>query len=36
LGHKIKCFVVPWFLWFTSGKREKHFAEDVTTSDLGF
>ncbi|KAG9664495.1 FAD/NAD(P)-binding domain-containing protein, partial [Aureobasidium melanogenum] len=36
LGHKIKCFVVPWFLWFTSGKREKHFTEDVTTSDLGF
>lgn len=36
LGHTIKCFIVPWFLWFTSGKREKHFVEDVTTSDLGF
>ncbi|KAI5198865.1 hypothetical protein AUEXF2481DRAFT_37139 [Aureobasidium subglaciale EXF-2481] len=36
LGHKIKCFIVPWFLWFTSGKRERHFTEDVTTSDLGF
>jgi salicylate hydroxylase len=36
LGHKIKCFIVPWFLYFTSGKRERHFTEDVTTSDLGF
>ena len=36
LGHRIKCFVVPWFLWWTRGSREKHFVEDVTTSDLGF
>lgn len=36
LGHTIKCFVVPWFLWWTRSKREKHFIEDVTTSDLAF
>jgi len=36
VGHRIKCFVVPWFLWWTRGSREKHFIEDVTTSDLGF
>lgn len=36
LGHRIKCFVVPWFLWWTRASREKHFIEDVTTSELGF
>lgn len=36
VGHRIKCFVVPWFLWWTRPSREKHFIEDVTTSDLGF
>lgn len=36
LGHRVKCFVVPWFLWWTRPTREKHFIEDVTTSDLGF
>ncbi|KIW06084.1 uncharacterized protein PV09_03255 [Verruconis gallopava] len=36
LGHKIKMAIVPWFLWWTSGYRHKHFVEDVTTSDLGF
>lgn len=36
LGHKIKCYIVPWFLWWTRASREKHFIEDVTTSDLGF
>ena len=36
LGHKIKTFVVPWYLWWTRGYREKHFVEDVTTSELGF
>lgn len=36
VGHRIKCFVVPWFLWWTRASREKHFIEDVTTSDLGF
>jgi salicylate hydroxylase len=34
LGHKLKTFVVPWFLWYTRGYREKHFVEDVTTSQL--
>lgn len=36
LGHRIKCFVVPWFLWWTRASREKHFIDDVTTSELGF
>lgn len=36
LGHTIKTYVVPWFLWWTRGQREKHFVEDVTTIDVGF
>lgn len=36
LGHTIKTYVIPWFLWFTSGKRQKHFIEDVTTVDIGY
>lgn len=36
LGHKIKTFVVPWYLWFTKNYREKHFIEDVTTVDIGY
>jgi salicylate hydroxylase len=34
LGHKIKMYIVPWYLWFTGKKREKHFIEDVTVSEL--
>lgn len=34
LGHTIKTYVVPWFLWWTRQTREKHFIEDVTTSPL--
>ncbi|WPG98978.1 Hypothetical protein R9X50_00178000 [Acrodontium crateriforme] len=36
LGHTIKTFVVPWYLWFTRAYREKHFVEDVTTVDIGY
>lgn len=36
LGHRIKTNVVPWYLWWTRGKRELHFVEDVTTSELGY
>ena len=36
VGHRIKLRVVPWYLWWTSGYREKHFVEDVTTSGLGY
>ncbi|EMC99559.1 hypothetical protein BAUCODRAFT_29925 [Baudoinia panamericana UAMH 10762] len=36
LGHTIKTYVVPWFLWFTHGYRYKHFMEDVTTVDIGY
>ena len=35
-GHRIKMFIVPWYLWWTKGYRDQHFIEDVTTSDLGF
>ena len=36
LGHKIKTFIVPWYLWFSRTNREKHFLEDVTTTDIGY
>ncbi|QIX01466.1 hypothetical protein AMS68_006983 [Peltaster fructicola] len=36
LGHTIKTYVIPWFLYFTSGYRHKHFIEDVTTVDIGY
>lgn len=36
LGHRIKMFIVPWFLWWTNSYRHQHFVEDVTTSDIGF
>ncbi|KAK4579887.1 hypothetical protein LTR86_000088 [Recurvomyces mirabilis] len=36
VGHTIKTYVVPWFLWFTRGYREKHFIEDVTTVDIKY
>jgi len=34
VGHRIKCLIVPWFLWWTRAKRERHFVEDVTTCSL--
>jgi salicylate hydroxylase len=36
LGHRIKMFIVPWFLLWTNSYRHEHFVEDVTTSDIGF
>ncbi|KAK5163931.1 uncharacterized protein LTR77_010326 [Saxophila tyrrhenica] len=36
VGHTIKTYVVPWFLWWTRANREKHFIEDVTTVDIGY
>lgn len=36
LGHRIKMNVVPWYLWWTKGYREKHFVEDVTTCEIGY
>lgn len=36
LGHKMKTLIVPWYLWFTHGHREKNFVEDVTTTDIGY
>lgn len=36
LGHRIKMNVVPWYLWWTRGYREKHFVEDVTVCDIGY
>jgi len=32
LGHTIKTYIVPWYLWFSRANREKHFVEDVTVS----
>ncbi|KAF2716663.1 FAD/NAD(P)-binding domain-containing protein [Polychaeton citri CBS 116435] len=36
LGHTLKTYIVPWYLWFTKNYREKHFIEDVTTSELNY
>ncbi|KAM0723804.1 hypothetical protein Q7P37_000794 [Cladosporium fusiforme] len=36
IGHTIKTYVIPWFLWFTRASREKHFIEDVTSVDIGY
>ncbi|KAF2832112.1 FAD/NAD(P)-binding domain-containing protein [Ophiobolus disseminans] len=35
-GHRIKIYVVPWYLWWTRGYREGHFVEDVTVRELGY
>ncbi|KAK9414749.1 hypothetical protein SUNI508_10867 [Seiridium unicorne] len=34
-GHKLKTYIVPWYLWYTRSNREKHFIEDVTDSTCG-
>jgi salicylate hydroxylase len=36
LGHMIKMKIVPWYLWWTRGYRDKHFVEDVTTCELAY
>jgi salicylate hydroxylase len=36
LGHTIKTFIVPWYLWFSKTGREKHFLEDVTRVELDY
>ncbi|CAK3955293.1 6-hydroxynicotinate 3-monooxygenase [Lecanosticta acicola] len=36
LGHKIKTFIVPWYLWLSKANRQKHFFEDVTKSEIGY
>ncbi|KAJ4316033.1 hypothetical protein N0V94_005660 [Neodidymelliopsis sp. IMI 364377] len=35
-GHRLKMNIVPWYLWWTRGYREKHFVEDVTTCEIGY
>jgi salicylate hydroxylase len=35
IGHTIKTYIIPWYLWFSRASREKHFVEDVTTVDIG-
>lgn len=35
-GHWIKMGIVPWYLWWTGAKRERHFVEDVTMCELGY
>lgn len=36
LKYTIKTLITPWFIWWTRQNRDKHFVEDVTTTDLGF
>ncbi|TID23573.1 6-hydroxynicotinate 3-monooxygenase [Venturia nashicola] len=36
LKYTIKTYVIPWFIWWSRKNRDKHFIEDVTTSELGF
>jgi salicylate hydroxylase len=36
IGHTIKTYIIPWYLWFSRASREKHFVEDVTTVDIGY
>lgn len=36
LGHYVKTCIIPWYLWFTRGRRERHFIEDVTRCELGY
>jgi salicylate hydroxylase len=35
-GHWIKMGIVPWYLWWSGAKRERHFVEDVTACELGY
>lgn len=35
-GHRLKTNIIPWYLWWTKDYREKHFTEDVTTSELAY
>ncbi|KAK8043372.1 FAD/NAD(P)-binding domain-containing protein [Apiospora rasikravindrae] len=36
LGHALKTWVVPWYLWYTRKSRDKHFEEDVARVELGY
>lgn len=36
IGHTIKTYIIPWYLWFSRASREKHFVEDVTSVDIGY
>ncbi|KAK8071677.1 FAD/NAD(P)-binding domain-containing protein [Apiospora saccharicola] len=36
LGHTLKTWIVPWYLWYTRRNREKHFNEDVTRVELNY
>jgi len=36
IGHTIKTYIIPWYLWFSRTSREKHFVEDVTSVDIGY
>ncbi|KAL9111219.1 MAG: hypothetical protein Q9227_004296 [Pyrenula ochraceoflavens] len=35
VGHTLKTYIIPIFLWYSRKGREAHFIEDVTTSPLG-
>ena len=36
IGHTLKTYIIPWYLWFSRTSREKHFVEDVTKVDIGY
>ncbi|KAK8000724.1 fad nad-binding domain-containing protein [Apiospora arundinis] len=36
LGHTLKTYAIPWYLWYTRRSRDKHFEEDVTQIELDY
>lgn len=36
LGHTLRTWVIPWYLWYTRRSRERHFKEDVARVELGY
>ncbi|KAK6821303.1 FAD/NAD(P)-binding domain-containing protein [Apiospora arundinis] len=36
LGHTLKTYAIPWYLWYTRRSRDKHFEEDVTQVELDY
>ncbi|KAK8008186.1 hypothetical protein PG991_010737 [Apiospora marii] len=36
LGHRLRTWVIPWYLWYTRRSRDRHFEEDVSRVELGY
>lgn len=36
LGHTLKTWVIPWYLWYTRRSRDRHFEEDVARVELNY